>query len=330
MTATKGDAVWGARLYKGDTPDHWFSFTLADSIGQEGGSAVVHALEPGDTDPPLVAKIFNEEIRERIRQEDAYANRILIPAVYRDELMERLSFAVWPRRALFDVRAPDASRRREHLIGFSMERLVGTVPLEDLMSPGPARFKITPEITLVICGMLADNLAMLHRHPWGFVFGDMSPVNIHVTRDFKDVRFIDTDSFQFTVGKGRHNFLLYGLTPQFSSPGARARVDAHQPVTAAHDDFVLAILIFKLLMVEAGIEAHPFTSSEGDEDDLIDRRFFPFETNPPRVAAAVLETYRTLPALFREAFKATFQGPTPVTAQEWAHLIASHRRSLRR
>jgi len=330
LTPDVGDTIWGARLYPGDEPDHWFAYTLSNSVGREGGSAAVHALLPADTDPPLVAKIFNEEVRDRIRGDDAYANRILFPALCRDELMERLPFAVWPRRALFDIKAPDPKRRREHLIGFTMERLLGTIPLEDLMSPGPQRFKLTPENTLVICGTLADQIAMLHRHPWGFVFGDMSPANIHITRDFKDILFIDTDSFQFTVGKGRHNFELYGLTPHFSSPGARALIKAHRPVTAAHDDFLLAILIFKMMMIETGIPAHPFTCAEGDEDDLIDRRFFPYESNPPRAPRAALDAYRTLPEIFREAFRTTFQGQTPVIAQDWARLIASHRRSLRR
>lgn len=330
MTVSKGMTVWGARLYKGDTPDHWFPYTVADPVGKEGASAAVHMLEPADTNPPLVAKIFNGEIRDRIRADDAYANRILIPALYRDELLDHLEFAAWPRRVLFDVKQPAPHERREHLIGFTMERLIDTLPLEDLFTPGTARRKLTPEDTLYIAGTLAEQLAKMHRHRWGFVFGDMSPLNIHVTRDFKRVLFIDTDSFQFTVGKGRHHFTLYGLTPSFSSPGVRALIHTDQPspVTPAHDDYVLAILIFMLMMADTGIPSHPFNSPEGDEDDLIDRRYFPFAQSPPRVAGSVFEAYQTLPQIFRDAFKTTFTGPTPIPAHEWAQLIANHRRSL--
>jgi len=327
----KGQTVWGVRFYRDDNiPDDWVELTLSDAVGSDGGAASVHVVLP-ETDPPLVAKIFNDEIRNRVQTVPGYADRVFIPALYWDTLREELPFASWPRRALFDRREPDAASRNAHLIGFTMERLENTISLSDLAlhikntipllrkAHGPDR-----EAIYHICAKMAEQLADLHRHRWGFVFGDMSPHNIHVGRNWRDVYFIDTDSYQFSAGKGRYPFPLYGLTPNFISPGANALLNANKMVTPAHDDFVLAIHIFILLTADAGIVCHPFK----EEDDFIEQRLFPFETSPPDVNAALVEVYQSFPAAFRDAFRKTFTTSTPVAAQEWATIITDQRRLL--
>lgn len=331
MTLAKGDKVWGARLYKDSQPDHWFEYTVSDPVGTEGGAAQVHRLEPFDLDPPLVAKLFKQDIRERIQKYPEYANRVLIPTLYWDNLYRDLGFAMWPRRALFDVKEPPSKVRGDHLVGFTMAMLKHTISLQDLIfSRRHMVQRLVPDRKTVyfLCSRIADQVAQMHRHPWGFVFGDMSPHNIHVSDDFTRVTFIDTDSFQFTAGKGRYPFRLYGITPSYTSPGAYRIIDDNKMVTPAHDDFVLAILIFLMLSSELGNVCHPFNSPEGSEDELIERKYFPFETSPPNVADDNLETYRSMPAPIREAFKKTFTGATPVTAAEWADLIETQRRSL--
>lgn len=319
-----GDTAWGARLQS--PHDDYFLYTLGAPMGAKGGSGTVHQLLPR-TNPPLVAKLYHGQALDRIRQERRYAQRVIALARHRDELAKALPFATWPRRLIFSdkhPRDPQAS-----LLGFSMERLVGTTSLYDLIASESARFKLSPDNTAYICITLADQIARMHRHPWTFVFGDLSPNNVHVTARFDQVRFIDTDGFQFDYNNGKYAFALSGLTNTFKSPGADAMLASTGRVNTQHDDFVLAILIFMLLMAQKGFGLlHPFQSGGSNEDDNINARRFPFDDTSMAVPPVLRNAYASLPQTLRDTFTRAFTRPSPVPAAEWTIVLSQYRRSL--
>lgn len=319
-----GDCAWGARLLP--KSDDYFQYTLSDAMGSAGGSGAVFQVLPR-TSPPLVAKLYNDTILKRIRTDRKFAQRIIALALHRDELARSLPFATWPRRLIFTQKNP--ADAQQALLGFTMERLVGTTSLFDFMTQANARLKVKPDTTAFVAITLADQVARLHRHPWTFVFGDMSPNNIHITADHAHVRFIDTDSFQFDYNNGKYAFALSGLTAGYKSPGAQAALQSNGRLTPHHDDFVLAILIFTMVMADHGMPIHPFQSGDTPEDTRIEQRQFPFANPqafqiPPPVRAA----YQTLPQPLQDAFVRTFTEPVPIPAADWVTILSNYRRCL--
>lgn len=324
----KGTVVFGCRPEQ-DKPDDWTKYTLQDQLGQTGGSASVFDVAPL-FDPPLVAKIFNDRYRSIVSKEQPYAHRLVLLALHRGFLENHdqhpLTFALWPRRILFDTETPPPDTIEKHVLGFTMKKLKGTTSLQHILNNEQSRARLTPDLTLDIAITIANQLKKMHTHPWNFVFADMSPNNIHLSFDFRHVYFIDTDSFQFDAGAA---FLPGGLTPGFSSPGATAAFNARQNFTADHDNFVFATLVFMLLMADKGFTgAHPFQCGSHSEDDLIDRRIFPFD-NPTAypVSPHVLKAYETLPDDIRQAFTTSFT-KAPLRAEQWAVLLNANRRLL--
>lgn len=324
MLLGPGDFAWGARLHP--QKDDYFQYTLSDPMGAAGGAGAVYQLMPR-SNPPLVAKLYNPAILQRIRTDRKYAQRIIALAAHRDELAKALPFATWPRRLIFSERNPPDPQQA--LLGFTMERLVGTVSLLDLITQKNARLKVTPDATAFLCITLADQVARLHRHPWTFVFGDFSPNNVHVAANLQQVRFIDTDGFQFDYNNGKYAFALTGLTSGFKSPGADAALAATGRLPTTHDDFVLAILLFMLLMADKGMPTHPFQCGDTPEDVHIERRQFPL-ANPNQlpVPPAVVAAFNALPQQLRDSFIRAFTGPVPVPAAEWIAILSQYRRCL--
>lgn len=324
MLLGPGDCAWGARLHPQN--EDYFQFTLGEPMGAAGGAGAVYQLMPR-SDPPLVAKVYNDKVLQLIKADRKYAQRITALALHRDELAKALPFATWPRRLIFSHKKP--ADPQQALLGFTMERLVSTVSLYDLITQQNTRRKVTPDVTTFLAITLSDQIARLHRHPWTFVFGDLSPNNIHVTANLGQMRFIDTDGFQFNYNNGQYSFRLSGLTPGFKSPGADLLMASAGRLTTAHDDFVLAILLFMMLMADKGMPIHPFQSGDTPEDERIERRQFPLAdpVNFP-VPTAVVDAWKTLPQPLRDTFVRTFTGPAPVPATEWVTTLSQYRRSL--
>lgn len=320
--------IWGARI-EPDGSDTWDRYELGPFIAG-GGMGVVHELLPRFKQP-IVAKLFNDAMIARIKGDPKIAMRLAALVRHRAIIAESLSFATWPRRILFNKHKPrDTTDIADSIIGFTMLKLDRTFSLHELEMAEDRRLRMTPSDTAHIAITIADQLSRMHAHPWGFVFGDLSPNNIHVTPDFKKVFFIDTDSFQFNFEAAKYTFTLGGITEGYTSPGAEQQLKATGRVSATHDDFVLAIHIFMLLMMDRRVPRHPFQSLQTPLNALIERRAFPFD-NPQSypVPAVCLDAYRSFPPSLRQAFTRTFTTPTPVTAREWTKLLSDYRRSLR-
>lgn len=324
MLLGPGDSAWGARLHP--QKDDYFKFTLGEPMGTVGGAGAVYQLMPRST-PPLVAKLYNDKVLQLIKSDRKYAQRIIALAFHGNELSKSLPFATWPRRLIFSEKNPKDAQQA--LLGFSMERLVGTTSLIDLITQNNTRLKVTPDRTAFLCITLADQVARMHRHPWTFVFGDLSPNNVHISADLTQVRFIDTDGFQFDYNNGQYSFRLSGLTSGFKAPGSDAALLKSGRLTTTHDDFVLAILLFMLLMADKGMPIHPFQSGDTPEDVRIDKRQFPLsDTQQFPLPKPVIDAWNSLPQDLRTTFTRTFTGPTPVKASEWVSVLSNYRRCL--
>ncbi|GGN45650.1 hypothetical protein GCM10010842_35410 [Deinococcus daejeonensis] len=90
---------------------------------------------------------------------------------------------------------------------------------------------------------LAAAFATIHRH--GQVIGDANPNNIYVARN-TTVLIIDTDSFQFNVG--REQFLCGVGTTEYTAPELQGVGVGGVALSENHDNFALATYIFQLIV----------------------------------------------------------------------------------
>lgn len=327
---TPGTALHGLR-YDPSGDQHWQTITLDSLISSNGGAGAVWSTLP-KSNPPLVAKLYLQGMKGHIANNINYGSRLIALVQHRDALSERLPFCAWPRRLLFHDRNLTPSRFSDNLAGFTMQRLHHTIPLTDVIATARKAVRIEPHDALHIALLLADQLSRLHAHPWRFVFGDLSPNNIHITPDFKKVLFIDTDGFQFSLPSPQQNYTVPGFTERFTSPFQLA-VPIGTMLPAKHDLFVLSILLFCLIFAANDLHrTHPFTYGENiPENQSIQHQRFPYalpsQYPPPPY---LLSIYQTWPNDFRAAFHSAFIDQNPLSAAQWSALLRAHWGSLLR
>jgi DNA-binding helix-hairpin-helix protein with protein kinase domain len=124
------------------------------------------------------------------------------------------------------------------------------LPLEYLLLP-ELRPVHLPAATWATGLTAAENLAELvaDLHAAGYVVGDLKKENLWVDQRGQ-IAISDVDSFQFTDSAGF--FPCTSRTPGYTAPEGIGAVDAR--LDDASDDFVLAVLVYQLLM----IGMHPF------------------------------------------------------------------------
>lgn len=305
------------------------SMAMGTMLSTKGANADVCTF--GDTSPNVVGKIYRDAFRKRFSANPQLIERIIILSRQSHELRKALPFCGWPDRLLLAGQAKTSADFAAQFTGFTMDRFPATTSLMELIGVRRARLRLTPHDSVNIAIMLAEQLNKLHQHPLHFVFGDLSPNNVLVSGDFARVLFIDADAFQFsTTVKGRiYTFANDGTTPSYTSPYAIARTEASQ-LPKEHDLFVLAILIFQILMADRGfLKCHPFSSGTVEENERIKARQFPYG-DPTRypVSAAARKAYESLPSELREAFTDVFMHHRVLTADAWIALLSKHRRCL--
>jgi eukaryotic-like serine/threonine-protein kinase len=216
----------------------------------EGGEGVVYDV-PGTE---LVAKLLIKPATANVA--DKLASLIQRSPSPR---MARL-LAGQPRRVAWPVttvrlvsRRPAAEQVRGYLMP-DMRRWYR--PLNYLLRPGlradefpDARWDTSLAAAASLAGLVAE------VHTAGYVIGDLKPENLWAD-ETGNVGISDVDSFQFTGARGM--FPCRAQTPDYAAPECIIAPDA-LPDSAA-DDFVLAVLIYQLLM--DGL--HPFHGIPAD------------------------------------------------------------------
>ena len=318
----------------GDLSHDWRGLTVGDLVttNSVGGTSAVYALGVKEQhSPPMVAKIFNENTRKIFKTKPEHSARLLFLAVNQRDLAEKLEFCIWPRRLLL-LKKAKPGELSQNIIVFGMDRLEKTVSLEELIEDEEIQASFSQRDYVAVACNLADALKRLHAHDYHFVFGDFSARNVHIEKgDQRRIKFIDTDSFQFHPPNLPKPFTTPFVTAGFSSPGARKLVLDKQVLPRSHDEFVLAIHIFILLMGSKGRPANPFDSSDNNDlAHMIETRDFVYsDAATSAVPPVLLETYNSLPKDIRDAFARSFKH-SPLTAAQWGALLATYWGSLLR
>lgn len=201
---------------------------LGRVLGQ-GGEGQVHEVQG---QPTIAAKLYASPIgtqRQRKIQ--------LMPDLATADL---LKVCAWPISPIMNgARA---------VVGFTMPRvtLEDARPIHDLTNPG-SRHQHYPKadwrFLIYAARNLAAAFATIHRH--GQIIGDANPNNIYVARN-STVLIIDTDSFQFSVG--REQFLCGVGTTEYTAPELQGVGVGGVALTENHDNFALATYIFQLIV----------------------------------------------------------------------------------
>ena len=206
---------------------------LGPEIGRGGEGSVYEVVGA----PDLVAKVYTDGRADDRREK--------IEAMAAAGLHRQASHISFP----IDVLLGDKGT----FVGFTMRRIKGALPIHQLWGSRDRQDKF-PDATVAFMVRVAGNAARAvgELHQAGCVIGDINESGFLVT-DQATVVLIDSDSIQVTVGN--RVFPCVVGTPQYLPPEHQS-VNQRQlgPRAANHDNFGLAVLIFRLLM--AG--THPF------------------------------------------------------------------------
>lgn len=217
----------------------------------EGGEGVVYEV----VGLPLVAKLLLEpsDPEELSRRLASLLRRGRSPRMARLLTGEPPRLA-WPTAT---VRVVARAAKDAPVHGFLMPDMRRWFrPLSHLLQPAlrAAAFPgATWSTSLAAAATLARLVADLHDA--GYVVGDLKPSNLWVD-EHGNVGASDVDSFQFSDGTA--TFRCLARTPDYTAPECLR--DANALPDAQTDDFVLAIVIYQLLL--DGM--HPFSGIPAD------------------------------------------------------------------
>ena len=230
--------------------DHGRTIDLGKRLG-EGGEGVVYEV----TGMPLVAKLlFAPADPQDLARRLASLMRLRLSA-----RMPRLLGGEQPRVAwpVETGRGLSSRPSADPVPGFLIPDMRQWFrPLSVLLQPGPRSTwfpSATWDTSLAAAASLAGLIADLHEA--GFVVGDLKPANLWVN-GAGDIGISDIDSFQFADGIG--TFPCLSRTPDYTAPELIS--DGNALPSPSADDFVLAVLIYQLLM--DGM--HPFSGIPAD------------------------------------------------------------------
>ena len=288
---------------------------LGPEIGR-GGEGTVYEVVGA---PDLVAKVYTDGRADDRREK--------IEAMAAAGLHRQASHISFPIDVLLGGKGA--------FVGFTMRRIKGALPVHQLWGSRDRQEKF-PDATVAFMVRVAGNAARAvgELHQAGCVIGDINESGFLVT-DQATVVLIDSDSIQVTVGN--RVFPCVVGTPQYLPP-------EHQEInqrqlgarTANHDNFGLAVLIFRLLM--AG--THPFMgrwNGPGDPPALpkwIEEFRYAYGTDAarmkvgPQPAAPPVDWLSDeIRAAFNQAFGKSGVQARP-TAADWIGVLDQFEKSL--
>ncbi|MFE3188022.1 hypothetical protein ACFXHA_03380 [Nocardia sp. NPDC059240] len=289
--------------------------TLKEPAIGSGAEGFVYAIREH---PDLCAKIYLEK-HDRARSRRLTALMRTKPARWDGDHADHTHVA-WP---VSEIRNDDAT-----VTGFLMPIVDGKkiTTLFDPVGRADAVDDPTWRVLLAVAARTARLLDMLHEA--GIVVGDVSPSNVLVTRT-GHVTLIDCDAVQFIDPKNDRLYPNTKLTPEYAPP--TASIGGHDRLTAAHDDFGLAIMVCQMLMEGD----HPYegvlTDADPDAPDPGIPENIQQRNNRILTPDRFVEVSGGLPAtvlppevrkLAETCFAAGYSNPTArPTAREWAEAL---------
>jgi len=198
--------------------------------------------------PNWAAKIFKQPATQEVTAKLEY---MINPAHVKTEIKK---FTAWPEALL---------RKNGVVYGYTMRFLKNTDRLNEFIAPPATRVKTYPEdwkARVKIAQQLAS--CFYHLHKSNYVVGDAKSENILIDGKDGSLCVIDCDSFQ--ACSGNRIFSCTVGSDEYLAPELRGMKSKNTQRTPNHDNFSLAVLIFKLLF-EA---EHPFDGSSPDNVTL--------------------------------------------------------------
>lgn len=318
MAGLEGQTLWGMRAAppKSQREDNWGEITLGKIVGS-GAFADVYSVA-GATRVPLLAKIFKGDYADKATTDKTILRALVGFSSNGKNLADALPFASWPDRILFAKRGKTIAELQPALRGYTMPHFIDAKPYEHYRSGRGATFQMSKGDYIHLCITLAHQLDRLHKHPFQFVFSDLSSKNILISNDRRKIYFIDADSYGFRAfGQEKYAFSATMVTPAYPTPYLRGTLDAR------HHNFVLAMIIWEMAMAMHGMpKAKTFAVANMAMQDFITSRQYPYKDPVhPEVPPAILEVYKTLPNFIRAGFDKAFTANDGLTASEWVDLL---------
>lgn len=263
-------------------------YRIENLVGR-GGQGAVYAVEGGRY---AVKTVTNASKRER----DALRHRI--------EYVRRLDLKGLP------IARPRTMLREP--TGYVMDLLDGVVPLSDLSHPPR---EVDPQDLVAwhvatgglrkrlrVLARVADTLAQLGGR--ALVYGDLSPMNVLVSRDpqHAEAWLIDPDNIHHAGGRGARPI----YTPRYGAPEL---VRQEAPAALATDAHALAVLVYETLTLSHPLVGDAVADAEPEVEAAAHRGEWPYVHHPTdgrnRCSTGLpLEgvTTKAMRALFERAF----------------------------
>lgn len=299
---------------------------IANLIAAGGEGGVYNVFEH----PDLVAKIFHPKQRTAAIADKLQVMMQFHPTADVNTHRHHVLIA-WPTHIIYKTPSAQPSYTSANgtenlVVGYLMPKLKHTYSIAQLLNPN-FRAKHHPELNHRHIYRVAINLVRVvgQLHASGIVIGDINEKNFHFTKELDRVALvsiIDCDSMQITAPTGD----IYPCTvvvPEYTAPELHGK-DIRKGVirTEAHDQFGLAVLLYKLLMQGfhpfQGIPSAGMPQVESAQVWCIKNNVFPHIANsfyePPRYAPRITSLPAVLTTLFLRAF---LKGYTRPTAHEW-------------
>lgn len=280
---------------------------LGSLLGKGGEGAVYEVVGQ----PALVAKIYRADIPVERAEKLRAMSQLLTP--------ELAALTAWPRDVLYGA--------GDKVVGFLMPKILAH-DVHEIYGP-KSRQQILPQADwrLLVRTALNTSRAFSVVHAAGILVADVNHGGVMVSED-ATVRLIDCDSFQFTAGA--RTFLCEVGVEDFTPPELQGKAFRDVPRNANHDNFGLAVLIFRLLM----LGRHPFAGKHLGKGDLslgeaIARCKYAYSREravtqmvPPPASPPVLTAGQEIVDLWEKAFSRLGMQPGQrPTAQQWVFAL---------
>jgi DNA-binding helix-hairpin-helix protein with protein kinase domain len=280
---------------------------LGKQLGK-GGEGVVYEVvgQPG-----LVAKVYLRDIPAERAEKLRAMSQLLTPKL--------AALTAWPHDVLYGG--------GNKVTGFLMPK-IRAHDVHEVYGP-KSRQQIFPQADWRLLVRTALNTARAFAvvHEAGILVADVNHGGVMVSAD-ATVRLIDCDSFQFTAGA--KTFLCEVGVEDFTPPELQGKVFRSIVRTANHDNFGLAILIFRLLM----LGRHPFAGKHLGKGDLslgeaiaqckyaYSRERAITQMVPPPASPQVLVAGQEIADLWERAFsRAGMQPHGRPTSEQWVFAL---------
>ncbi len=307
--------------------DEYGNKIIATGTPKPGGEGDVYEVEGN---PNLVVKIYNDKKRSKGKEFEQLIKKIKIMCDMCDQTI--MSKAGWPQRIVYYDDEPVGFIMNKIQYSDEIHLLFDTVDRKQYFKDNEWKFLF----------YIAYNLACAFKvlHDKGIVIGDVNERNFLIgnranaqedgINDFKEngiVYSIDCDSFQIKNSRGY--FYCTVATNEYLPPELLGK-DLHKTVRVPnHDNFGLAVMIFKIIM----LGRHPYsgTGTPGEIIESISNGCYIYAQDarkkgiyPPKPIKLYDTIYNSLndeiKTLFEQAFSSKPNIKRP-TSEDWINAL---------